>query len=293
MNNGNPTNNSLTTRAMLVTFSISVGFSASKKEKKIQQEVADTHNATEEWGRASKELFKTPEFDAFKKAVTAARTDHYELTLPWNDNGTRVLPSKAFMTYSEKIREHKPKILAALEKFADVVESEDFHQKEKSRLGNLHNRKDYPTRDQILKKLATTFTTDFIPLPDTGDFRVSLADDEIAQIKSSAETYIKESMRDLWTRLYEKVIKMQETLSDPKAIFRDSLVKNLQDLTELLPTLNYAGDEDLTRMTEEVKNNLTNYSPNDLRESSRARQETADKAKEIADQMRAFMDTEI
>lgn len=290
MNNGNGNGNgNLTSRAMLVNLSIK-SWTPVIADKRVQREVADTHNASQEAVTVKKELIdrKNSTYSTFQKAMTAARDEHYKLTLPWNDNGTRVLPSKAFLDYTAAIRKHKAIVETAFQDFVTVLE--DLIEDGKRRLGTMGDSDEYPTRQKIMKRFS--FTTDFLPLPETADFRVSLADDEIQDIKNSAEDHIKASMRELWQRLYDKVNKMQETLADPKAIFRDTLVKNIVELTDLLPKLNYAGDEDLDRMTETVKDQLTNYRPDELRDSPRARQETADKARAIADQMRAFMGEE-
>ena len=95
------------------------------------------------------------------------------MTLPWDDNGYRVLPAAVYLEHAEKLREYSRKFTAAIDVFAAqfdqlVIES-------RSRLGSLFRPEDYPTSKEIRDKFA--FETEVMPLPDGDDFRVNLGDD--------------------------------------------------------------------------------------------------------------------
>ena len=46
-----------------------------------------------------------------------ARQEHYFMTLPWDDNGYRVLPAAVYMEHTEKLREYTRQFRAAVEAF--------------------------------------------------------------------------------------------------------------------------------------------------------------------------------
>jgi DNA polymerase III subunit beta len=63
-----------------------------------------------------------------------ARRDHDFLTLPWTDNGWRVLPAATYFEHTQKMQEHKTTVLAAVGKF--IARYEDVVRNQ-SRLGTL------------------------------------------------------------------------------------------------------------------------------------------------------------
>ena len=82
---------------------------------------------------------------------------------------------------------------------------------------------------------------------------------------------------------------MSGRLSDKKAVFRDTLVGNISELCDLLPSLNVTGDEELTKMCDEVRDKLTGFTPKELRKDTTAREDTARAAAAIMDKMAGYM----
>src|SRR5260370_41323721 len=128
------------------------------------------------------------------------------------------------MQSTEAMRRH-------LERFTPAVDSlvhrfEDLVAQEKIRLGTLFNYADYPGIEvdgDELKLLASdelrskfSFETKVLPLPDEGDFRVSLGDEEKTRIKrqitATVEASLQVACRELWQRLREAVAHMAERL---------------------------------------------------------------------------------
>ena len=115
----------------------------------------------------------------------------------------------------------------------------------KRELNGMYNEADYPTN------IGAKFGVDivFMPLPDSQDFRASLAEHAVAEIKEGIQAELQKTMaaamRDPYERLYSHISRMVERLSDKKAVFRDTLVTGLADLCAILPGLNLTGDERL------------------------------------------------
>jgi len=223
-------------------------------------------------------------------AVSAARTFHMEQTLPWGENGERLLPSRNYNDYSRRMRELKEDFDRAVDAFVTNYPEVIFEAKRT--LGGLFRRGDYPDREEVRDKFA--FRTVISPVPLADDFRVSLASDEVSAIQREIEQRLAQSnaaaTADLWKRLYEVVEHMVERLSDPDAIFRDSLIGNMVKLTELLPKLNLYDDPRLETMRRRIEASLCSYSPDQLRKDKTVRKQAATDAWDVLTDMAGYME---
>jgi hypothetical protein len=285
---------SLSSRAMLCALSISM-WSARKHDPEASEEIAQRHGAQADAGRYHKVLLPKEALVAIHKIVSEARQEHYFMTLPWDDNGYRVLPAAAYTDHAEKMRALSNRFTPAVEdltrQFGHLV------QEAKVRLGGLFRPADYPAPDELRSKFS--FGTKVMPLPDAGDFRVALGDDEKERIKrqitAAVEASLQVASRELWQRLYEAVSHLAERLQAYKVTgngvehpFRDSVVTNLVKLVDILPKLNVTADPELERLAAEVRASLL-VDPQELRKSESARTETATAASAIAKRMAAYM----
>ena len=285
---------SLCAKAMLCSLSISA-WSARKHDPDASEEIATRHGAQADAGRYHKVLLPKTALAEIQKIVSEARQEHYFLTLPWDDNGYRVLPAAAYLDHVEKMH-------ALAQRFNQAVEQllRQFHQlveQASTRLGGLFRQQDYPTCEELRSKFA--FETRVAPLPDAGDFRVTIGEEEKAriqrQITAAVEASIQAGSRELWYRLYEAVHHLAERLRAYRVSengvehpFRDSVISNLVKLVEVLPKLNVTGDPELDRLTREVRASLL-VDPKQLRESESLRSCTADAAAEIAGCMAGYI----
>ena len=293
--NPNPVSeHSLSSKAMLCSLSISV-WSARKHDAEASEEIATRHGAQADAGRYQKILLPKAALAEIQGIVSESRQEHYFLTLPWDDNGYRVLPAAAYMDHVERMNRLRARFTEAVDgltvQFAKLVGDA------RARLGSLFRVEDYPADQELREKFA--FETKVMPLPAAGDFRVTLGDEEKSriqrQIRASVEASLQVGSRELWFRLYEAVRHMAERLSAYKVTdngvehpFRDSLVSNLVRLVEVLPKLNLTGDADLERLAGEVKATLL-VEPARLRQSETVRDETARAAAQIAERMAGYM----
>ena len=74
-----------------------------------------------------------------------------------------------------------------------------------------------------------------------------------------------------------------------EAPFRDTLTGNIQDLLDVLPTLNLTGDSQLTYIADTIKKDLLAFPAETLREVDHARLQTADAADQIMQAMEQFI----
>lgn len=283
--------NSITERAMLVNLNIQQWVGA-KHDKKISKEVARNHGADESMGRYQKRLVGKDALERIRQIAGAARQEHYKRTLPWTDGGTRILSSKGYFEYSQAMREFQsqwePAVADFLAQYPQLIEQA------KQKLNGLFNADDYPSPRSMREKFAINFNV--LPMPTAQDFRVELGDAETARIKAEIEQAVNESLQtamgDVWNRIREVVAHMHERLTayndSRMSFFLNTLVSNISDLLEILPSLNITQDADLSAIAQKMTA-LTEHTPEQLRENDGVRQETIAKAAEILKEMEDFV----
>jgi hypothetical protein len=280
--------NTLSEKAMLVDLNIGQ-WNARKYDFAATEQVIKHYNAKWNSGKFNKLLVDLWSVKKFQRAANDARTFHYAHTLPWDDVGHRILSSEEYLGYMKKMRSFKEAFESAVVDFLEEYPA--LIERAKVDLGKLFNPHDYPHVSAIRGKF--TFQVSIAPLPDAQDFRVDLGADEVKSIQDDiaqrVNAQVQAAVNDLWSRLHGAIKHLVEKLRDSDAIFRDSLVGNISELTDVLPRLNITGNKDLSRMIEEARNTLSNLEPDKLRTDGKSRQEAADKAEEILKKMAGYI----
>lgn len=271
-------------KAMLVKLNISQ-WTARKHEKAVDKIVAKEYNADESAGRYNKSLINKDALKGIQRVANDARTYHYSRTLPWKDDGFRVLPSAIFFDYSQKMREFEDLFQLELQEFLNNYVL--YINQAQIRLGSLFDQSNYPTCRDLTRKF--NFETDITPFPTASDFRVDLNSAEVDRIKQSIEKNvdraINDAQNDLYNRIAVAVGNMAERLADKDAIFRDSLVGNLRELVGLIPKLTLKDDLKLQDILNDIDAKLCDVEPQDLRDDKDLRTEKAKQAQDILDNL--------
>jgi hypothetical protein len=272
--------------------------------------VTRRHNAGKKRARVNKSVVPRSEFEEITQAVGRARRDHYFLTLPWTDDGWRVLPAATYIEYVAKMKEDEAAFFAAVEHLVPRFERVVRRQREApEELGTLFNIKDYPgmrEENGVLRFLFPnelrdefSFATDVKPITNPEDFRVAIGDAERDRLKrqmaESVQAWLRTATRDLWQRLFDVVSHMSGRLSEynsaedgKKPKLYKSMVSNIAEIVDVLPRLNVGGDAELDRMTETVRRSLI-VDTDELKKSETARTDAARASAEIVQRMAAYM----
>ena len=268
---------SLKEEVMIVNLSISQ-WSARKYDAKATAEVEMAHHAKDA-GRFNKILLSSETLKEIGKVATKARTFHYENTLPWGDNGDRILPVQKYWDYIANIGLLKNEYHTLVGQF--ISEYQEEVQKAKINLNTLFRPEDYP--NEALLRTKFDIVIGFTPIADSSDLRVKISESAInvikAQITNEIESRIKMATDDLLDRVRKSVEKMATVLSEPTAIFRDSLVENIGVLIDTVPSLNFNNDPHVNECVELCKGLVVD--PVNLRNNSKYRKEIAEKATKI------------
>jgi hypothetical protein len=271
-------------RAMLVKLSVSC-WDGRRFDKKITAEVNEAHAASSDAGRYNKQLLggkkNAPSHaEAISKGGAARRT-FYAQTLPWADEGWRLLPTANYEAFTDAMRKARVEFEAAVDTF--VAEYPDLREQARKLLNGMYRQEDYPSASALRRKFS--FSVEFSPVPSQGDFRLDLPQDQLSEIEartmSRVERATKDAMEDAYARLRGVVEHVSETLTQPGKVFRDSIIGNVAEMVEVLTRLNVTDDPKLEEIRQRVEDELSDLNPDTLRKQPRVRARAAKTAGDI------------
>ena len=273
---------SIASSAVLIDLNISV-WTARKLDKNVSKEIDINKNTTIKAGNYNKHILAgSDQLDKITKLSGEIREWHGRQTLPWSDTGTRLLPMSNFFDYKHQLgvyeAEFKIRVNTFIQEYPNIIQSMAF------KLGQLFDRGEYPDAYKIASKFNMKYT--IMPVPETNDFRVDIADDIRNEMKQeyqkAYEGRVESAMSDAWSRLHTTLEHMIDRLSgNDKKIFRDSLVDNALELTNLLTRLNVTNDPKLEQARQALEQTLVGVTADELRDSLGARQEILARVNQI------------
>jgi hypothetical protein len=118
-------------------------------------------------------------------------------------------------------------------------------------LGAMYDPADYPSVNEMRSKFG--FRTVFTPLPEAGDFRLDIANDDLELMKQQYETALNErvgeAMQSQWDKLHDMVARMSDKLVEPdgddKRRWHDTFITNAREMCSMLTHLNVTKDPKL------------------------------------------------
>lgn len=240
---------SISSSAMLVEMNISVWTAAIVDRKTTDKVTLDAH-AVADAGKFRKNLMAgTSLRKDIADYAALCRTWHNGRTLPWSDKGVRLLPTSMFLEYKREADARASYFHSKVTKF--VAEYPNLVDAARYNLGDLFNAGDYPSADEVASKFG--FRMVFSPVPEVGDFRLDINNDELAHLRSQYETAytdrVGDAMKTTWDKLHTTLLTMSEKLTEPQGEetkqFRSTFVTNAQEMCQLLSHLNITKDPTL------------------------------------------------
>lgn len=275
-------------------------WTARKLDRKATAQVNGINGASGDAGRYNKMLLPKEAIKPIQQIVDKARNYHEQVTLPWGNNGARILPSALYFEYSTKMDGLHSEFNLAVEKF--LTKYEVYRDTSQDRLGTLFNANDYPPVQDVRRKYDYRVTID--PIPTGADFRVDIGAEAEGRLRADLEERNSQienrANQDLFKRLSEAVQhlgsraqEIEDTInSGKKPRVYDSIVDNLSELVALLPKLNFSRDPELDALAREVEAKVLkplDHSASSIKTSSTARRNTAASAKEMLNKISAFV----
>lgn len=269
---------SISSSSVLVEFGVSV-WTASKVDKAVTGEVTTSKNAASNAAQVRKNLMAGS--SARKKISDYAaecRTAHARQTLAWSDAGMRLLPTSKFMDYKTEFNHRRDTFNGMVEDF--LTNYPALVQVANNYLGDMFDPDDYPSVDDVRSKFG--FRLIFSPVPDAGDFRLDVAQQDLMDIREQYErdynNKLADAMREPWDRLHKILTHMSERLTDnqteegPAKRYHDSMLSNAKDMCDLLVHLNVTKDMELDRARKQLEATLMGADIESIKKNAHTRE---------------------
>ena len=197
-------------RALLVNTTVRV-WTGEKRDRAITLEICTMKGAEANAVRANKSLLGE-HIHGVQAAERAVRQAVNERTLPWMDDGTRILKGAVFMAFTEAMGEPIRLFDDAVDEF--IAAYPEIRFEARRRLGDAFSEGDFPSQARLRDRFGVRLT--YLPVPSTEDFRVNSAEDEIEAVRRNAEEALRGTVNDavlsLLDRLQEPVARMATRL---------------------------------------------------------------------------------
>ena len=246
------------TRAMLVELTIHQ-WTARKHDRQVTREVDRTHNANNA-GRYNKQLVTKDSLQAINYWAGRTRAYHYSATLPWGDQGQRLLPSRKLFQYRKQVIELRDNFNLAVITF--VNEYSTLVEASKARLGSMFNQNDYPSATEVRSKFDISF--DLLPVPTANDFRVEVANEVQAEAELTIQRRHDAAVKDCYVRIHDVLKRMSSRVTDATLV-------DARNIVDLLDDLNITENTELEQLSTQIKRELLDGSSS-KQLSSRANQ---------------------
>jgi hypothetical protein len=273
---------SITNSAVLVEMNISV-WTANKLDKDATTKVTSDNLAVQNAAQVRKNLMAgTSMRKDIADYAAGCRLWHNTRTLPWADRGARLLPTSLFMGYKDEANVRRDTFNIMVDKFCDHYPA--LVHTAHNYLGGLFKAEDYPDVDEVRSKFG--FKLVISPVPEAGDFRLSVAEQDLADLRAQYESNfndrLAEAMREPWDRLHKTLVGMSDKLTDfdgdeTKKRYHDTFITNAQSLCAMLTHLNVTKDPKLEDARRQLELTMLGASINDIKESADARKDMKSK----------------
>jgi hypothetical protein len=277
---------SIASSSVLVELNISV-WTANKLDKRITNDVLIANGATNaDAGQFRKNLMSgTTLRKDIADFAASCRLWHNTTTLPWADRGARLLPTSLFLDYKTEANKRKARFDHMVEHF--LREYPSLQAQAQAHLGALYDPNDYPSAEEVASKFGYRMV--FTPLPEAGDFRLDIANEDLAalrtQYEESLNTRVAEAMQSQWDKLHDMLSRMSDKLVEPdgedKRRWHDTFIGNAREMCAMLGHLNVTKDPKLEEARRKLEHAIHGVDIDDIKEDVAVREDVKAKLDKI------------
>lgn len=239
-------------------------------------------------GKYTKNLYPKHLIDPIIQVENAARQFVQARTRMWM-KGVNLMPTSRYMEVAEQLGKYELQfnqtVTAFMNNFANVLSEARETQ------GLMFDPAAYPDLTELRNEFS--FKVRFMPFAEVGEFAQldGISEDDKRQLQAEmAKQYdaaFAESHKELYTKLFKAVQRIVTQTSKEKGRIYDTLTGDLEELIDILPDLNFMGDQTLDGLLDECRNIAID--PQVLRTSPEARERVSEDAAAILNKMKGFI----
>jgi len=252
-------------RAMLVRVTVRC-WSATVTDSRASEEIASSKRASAEFVRLKKTLIGQRIRELSSLAADIRRTVRKQ-TLPWYDEGWRILPAERWLDFTQEMAKLKQSFEKRVQEF--VREYPSLVTEAKTALGDLYDPAEYPDPSAVAELFR--IEVDYMPIPRARDFRLDALREAMMEVEEKVERRyreafgrIKEHLAGRITELCERIIRC---LTGDRIVVTKALIRDIGETARLLPDLNIIDDPTIAIAASELEK-MASYDAEFVRRSS-------------------------
>ena len=265
---------SISSSAVLCSLNISV-WTGRKLDKQVSAEIDADKNTRVRAGNYHKNLMAgVKELEDVGKYAAEARNWFTYQTLPWGNEGTKIVPTAALFDFKAELGERERVFWSLVDDFERVYNTSI--QAAQFKLGSLFNYNEYPDVAELRTKFGFRYV--FSPVPEAGDFRVDIGQEGLSELREqfdvAKQDAIAGAMLDVWSRVREVTERLSRQLrveKDTKGKLYQSTLDGALELCHMLKSMNLTGDPELERVRKDLFNTINGVDLKDLKKDDGAR----------------------
>lgn len=187
-------------------------------------------------------------FKAVQSKMNEAYLWHRNITLPFLDNGMRMLNVEKLEDYMQAVSKYKSEIQRLLLDLKPEWDQEIA--KDMQRLGGLANPKDYPTWQEIEYKYEIDVKV--LPVPEASDFRFEVDQEIVNELDNLKKQAKIDGRKEVFGRVEKFVSNAIENCSKEKPRIHETMLGNMADLADIMKYLNVHSDPEMDIVSEKL-----------------------------------------
>ena len=262
-------------KALLIKLSITQ-YTGSKAIKEVAGEIAQKHKGDESAFSGTVYAIDRQDRLSVQRIALDAGKFLRANTLAWDDAGRRVIKASDFQRVQLELRKYKRQFNVAVKDL--VARYSELKKEAQRRAGDLFTVANFPENsDEMMEKYSFDYCVE--PIEGSDDLRVQgLGTETVKAIKSEIDENEKKRVKSLEKQAVERMSAMlknlKTVLKDSDKVYRDSLLKNIQEFAETGEALNFTDNPELSKVIEGMKK-LGAHDPAKLRTNKKKRTEVA------------------
>lgn len=278
---------SISSSAMLVDLSIS-SWTARKLDKGVTDEVNTSKHASQQASRVNKNLLPGVEqLDGIVKHAAMVRNWVATRTLPWSDYGPRLITTDKFFDFKRELDEYEREFHEKVQSFLDVYPT--LISMQAFKLGDMFDREEYPDVSELANKFR--FNVAYLPIPETGDFRVDIGREALDEVRSQYareyEQRLENAMNEVRDRILNSLRHLSERFTDnddgSRKRFRNNVLENFAETIASVRELNLTKDAAIDAMALEAEEAIRGVDVDSLKESKEVREDVRERVNSVLD----------
>lgn len=235
------------------------------------KQAADMFAASTDLVTASKKLIDTkhPAYKAATAIKSQASAFWRGLTLPYPQEGVRLIRQADVTTFEERMSDFKAQLDAAVANLQ--LEYEVIKEKAREKLGSLYNAEDYPSTLEGVFSISWEYPP-IEPPQYLMTFNPQLYEQERSRIQhrfeeavTLAENAFAEELSGLISHLVER---LTDEPDGKKKAFKASTIENFKEFYQNFQRMNVRSNASLEALISQANNLVSGITPNDLRQSN-------------------------